>query len=182
VALRLPPFWFALAEAQFELEAITSENQVQLRNVTIQPAALAEVTDIVTLPPELEPYDRLKAELVRRLSTSRDKSVRRSSHMSKWTMRNHPSSSGTLRAWHQTILFAPPEPVFYNRTYEPYSHVRLRAVLIQPPTSLTGFARSLPLYHSKHLPFNARQHSWRTELSHQVSSLMAPHLQQLAIQ
>lgn len=75
---------------------------------------------------------------MRRLSTSRDKRVRKFSHMRDWTTRSHPSSSGTLRAWHQTcqtILFAPYEPVFYNRTCKPYSPVRLRAVLIQPPTS-----------------------------------------------
>jgi hypothetical protein len=36
----------------------------------------AEVEDIITAPPEHEPYDRLKAQLVRRLSTSREKRVR----------------------------------------------------------------------------------------------------------
>ena len=36
----------------------------------------AEVEDIITSPPEEEPYDRLKAELVRRLSTSREQRVR----------------------------------------------------------------------------------------------------------
>jgi len=34
------------------------------------------VEDIITAPPEHEPYDRLKAELVRRLSTSREQRVR----------------------------------------------------------------------------------------------------------
>jgi len=36
----------------------------------------AEATDIINLQPEHEPYDRLKAELVRRLSTSREERVR----------------------------------------------------------------------------------------------------------
>ena len=36
----------------------------------------AEVKDIITTPPEGEPYDRLKAELVRRLSNSREQRVR----------------------------------------------------------------------------------------------------------
>jgi len=35
----------------------------------------AEVEDIITTPPEDEPYDRLKAELVRWLSTSRKQHV-----------------------------------------------------------------------------------------------------------
>ena len=36
----------------------------------------AEVEDIISPPPEDEPYDRLKAELVRRVSTSREQRVR----------------------------------------------------------------------------------------------------------
>jgi hypothetical protein len=36
----------------------------------------AEMEDIITSPPEQEPYDRLKAVLVRRLSTSREQRVR----------------------------------------------------------------------------------------------------------
>ena len=36
----------------------------------------AEVEDIITSPPDQDPYDRLKAELVRRLSTSREQRVR----------------------------------------------------------------------------------------------------------
>jgi len=35
-----------------------------------------EVEDIITAPPEYEPYDRLKAELVRWLSTSHEQHVR----------------------------------------------------------------------------------------------------------
>ena len=35
-----------------------------------------EVEDIITSPPEHEPYDRLKVELVRRLATSREQRVR----------------------------------------------------------------------------------------------------------
>ena len=37
---------------------------------------VVEVEDIITSPTEQEPYDRLKAELVRRLSTSREQRVR----------------------------------------------------------------------------------------------------------
>ena len=36
----------------------------------------AEVEDIITSPPEQEPYDRLKSELVRRFSTSREQRMR----------------------------------------------------------------------------------------------------------
>jgi hypothetical protein len=77
VAVRLPPFWpdrpglwFAQAEAQFELASITHErtkfnhiiSQLDYRHA-------AEVEDIITPPPEHEPYKTLKTEFVRRLST-----------------------------------------------------------------------------------------------------------------
>jgi hypothetical protein len=84
VTVRLPPFWpdrprlwFAQAEAQFNLASVPSEttkfnyvvSQLEYRHA-------AEVEDIIILPPANEPYTTLKAELVRRLSSSRDQSVR----------------------------------------------------------------------------------------------------------
>jgi hypothetical protein len=42
----------------------------------LNPQQAAEVEDIIIAPPEHEPYDRLKSELVRRLSTSREQRVR----------------------------------------------------------------------------------------------------------
>ena len=81
VAVRLPPFWpdrpalwFAQAEAQFELAAITRQRTKfshVVAQITQQHAA--EVEDIITSPPEEEPYTYLKSELVRRLSTSRER-------------------------------------------------------------------------------------------------------------
>ena len=83
VAVRLPPLWpdrpdvwFAQAEAQFELAAIRRQRR-KFNYVVAQPnqQEAAWVEDI-TSPPEHEPYNQLKAELVRRLSTSREQSER----------------------------------------------------------------------------------------------------------
>jgi glutamine synthetase adenylyltransferase len=84
VAVRLPSFWpdrqaiwFAQAEAQFELASITRQRikfSYVISHLTQQQAA--EVEDIITSPPEQDPYDGLKEELVRRLSTSREQRVR----------------------------------------------------------------------------------------------------------
>jgi hypothetical protein len=84
VAVRLPPFWpdrpairFAQAEAQFELASITRQRtkfSYVISHLNQQQAA--EVQDIITSPPEQDPYDRLKEELVRWLSTSREQRVR----------------------------------------------------------------------------------------------------------
>jgi hypothetical protein len=84
VAVCLPPFWpdqpavwFAQAETQFELAAITSE-RTKFNYVISQldHRHAAEVEDIITSPPERESNKTMKSELVRRLSTSREQRVR----------------------------------------------------------------------------------------------------------
>ena len=84
VAVRLPPFWpdrpalwFAQAEAQFDLAGITRQ-KTKFSHVVSQlhQQHAAEVEDLITSPPEEEPYHRLKSELIRRLSTSREQRVR----------------------------------------------------------------------------------------------------------
>jgi hypothetical protein len=61
---------------QSELAAITRQ-QTKFNYVVSQlnQQHAAKVEDIITLPPEHEPYDRLKAELVRRLSISCEQCV-----------------------------------------------------------------------------------------------------------
>jgi len=83
VAVRLPHFrtdrpaiWFAQAKAQFQLAAITQRTKFNYVVSQLNQQQAAEVEDIIISPPEHEPYDRLKAELVRRLSTSREQRVR----------------------------------------------------------------------------------------------------------
>jgi hypothetical protein len=84
VAVRLPPFWqerpavwFAQAEAQFELAAITQQ-RTKFNHVVSQLSQqhAAEVEDLILSPPEKDPYDKLKSELVSRLSASREQRVR----------------------------------------------------------------------------------------------------------
>jgi hypothetical protein len=85
VAVRLPPFWpdrpaiwFAQAEAQFELESITRQRTKFSHVIShLSQQQAAEVEDIINSPPEQDPYDRLKEELVRRLSISREQRVRK---------------------------------------------------------------------------------------------------------
>ena len=84
VTIRLPTFWpdrpavwFAQVEAQFELTSITRQRtkfNYVISQLNQQQAA--EVEDIITAPPEHDPYERLKAELIRRLSYSREQRVK----------------------------------------------------------------------------------------------------------
>jgi hypothetical protein len=83
VSVRLTPFWpdrsavwFAQAEAQFELSAITRQ-RTKFNYVVSQlkQQHAAEVEDLIISPPDHDAYDRHTAELVRRLSTSREQRV-----------------------------------------------------------------------------------------------------------
>jgi len=154
VFVRLPPFWpdrlavwFAQAVSQFELSAIirqrTNFNYVVSQ---LNQQQTAEVEGIIS-PPEQEPYDRLKPELVRRLSTSREQRVRQL--ISHEEMCDRKQSQFLL---HLKSL-APDVPDDFLRTIcasrlppqsKPFLPARLRAVCIQPPTSLTEPARLLP--------------------------------------
>jgi hypothetical protein len=84
VAVRLPPFsaeqpavWFAQAEAQFHLAGIRDE-ATKFYHVIAQldHQIAAEVEDIITSPPQQEPYTRLKTELVNRLFPLREQRAR----------------------------------------------------------------------------------------------------------
>jgi hypothetical protein len=70
VAVRLPPFWaerpavwFAQAEAQFALAGISSE-KTKFHHVISQlnQQYTAEVEDIITSPPQQDPYTKLKTD------------------------------------------------------------------------------------------------------------------------
>jgi hypothetical protein len=85
VAVRLPPFWaerpavwFAQAEAQFSLAGISSGRR-KFNYVTSQldQRSAAEVEDIITSPPQQDPYSKLRTELLKLLSLSREQRARR---------------------------------------------------------------------------------------------------------
>jgi len=84
IAVRLPPFWsdwpavwFAQAVVTFDLAFITLQRtkfNYVVSKLNQQQAAEAE--HIIPTPPQQEPYDRLKAELLSPFSTSRERRVR----------------------------------------------------------------------------------------------------------
>jgi hypothetical protein len=73
VAVLFPPFWverpavwFAQVEAQFFLAGINSEQTKFCYVISLLDHRFAsEVEDIITSPPEREPYTTLRTELVR---------------------------------------------------------------------------------------------------------------------
>jgi hypothetical protein len=82
VAVRLPHFWperpiVWSGQAEAQLANITRQ-RTKFNYVVSQldNQQAAEVEDLIASPPEHEPFDRLKAELVCRLSTSREQRVR----------------------------------------------------------------------------------------------------------
>jgi hypothetical protein len=80
VAVRLPPFWaerpavgFAQAEAHFFLAGISSEMTKFYHVISqLDQRYTAELEDIISSPSERDPYATMRAELMRRLSPSRE--------------------------------------------------------------------------------------------------------------
>jgi hypothetical protein len=84
VTVGFPPFWaerpavwFAQAEEQFFMAGVNSE-ETKFFSVTSQldHRYTTEVEDIITSPPERDPYTTLRTELVQQLSPSREQRIR----------------------------------------------------------------------------------------------------------
>jgi len=83
VSIRIPPFWpekptlwFAQLEGQFALANVTQDAS-KFYYVISHPdnKYVAEVEDVITNPPPTGRYERIKAELIRRLSLSEEQHV-----------------------------------------------------------------------------------------------------------
>ena len=85
MSVKLPPFWeadlatwFVNVEAQFALaNIVTDETRYNYVVANLDPKFWAEVQDILRNPPSSGKYDKLKFELIRRLSVSQDQKTRR---------------------------------------------------------------------------------------------------------
>lgn len=84
IGVRIPPFypdkpalWFAQLESQFTLANITVDSTKYHYAIgQLDPIYASEVEDIITAPAGPDKYERLKSELIKRLSASREKKVR----------------------------------------------------------------------------------------------------------
>ena len=80
VGIRVPPFWpekpalwFAQLEGQFALSNITQDATKFYYVISqLDNKYAAEVEDVITNPPPTGRYDRIKAEMIRRLSLSEE--------------------------------------------------------------------------------------------------------------
>jgi hypothetical protein len=80
VTVPLPPFWaerpavwFAQAEGQIFLAGVKSEKPKFFHVISqLDRRYAAELEDIITSPPERDPYKTMRTELVWRLSPSRE--------------------------------------------------------------------------------------------------------------
>ena len=84
LSMKLPPFWpadphlwFAQLEAQFHTCNITAQ-KTKLAYVvaSLSPETPAEVRDLILDPPTSEPYDVLRANLIQRVSVSKQRHFR----------------------------------------------------------------------------------------------------------
>lgn len=84
VSVRVPPFWpeepavwFAQVEAQFVLSKVTTdETKFNYLIAQLDQQYAKEVKDIITNPPADKKYEKLKEELIKRLSASQEKRVK----------------------------------------------------------------------------------------------------------
>lgn len=84
VRVRVPPFWqekptvwFSQIEAQFALSNITSDATKYYTVVgNLEPSIMAQLEDVLENPPTSNKYEKLKTELIKRLSVSQEKKVR----------------------------------------------------------------------------------------------------------
>lgn len=83
IAVRPPPFWpeeptvwFAQLEGNFNLAGIKDDDtKYYYVQSTLEHRYAAEVKDIIVSPPAKNKYEKLKSELIKRLSASREKEV-----------------------------------------------------------------------------------------------------------
>lgn len=84
VGVKVPPFWleeptlwFAQVESQFTLSRITTdETKFCYLVAQLDHQYTAEVKDVITNPPVADKYLKLKTELIKRLSASKEKRVK----------------------------------------------------------------------------------------------------------
>lgn len=85
VGVRVPPFWpeepalwFAQIEGQFALSKIIQDDTKFYYVVGhLEPRYALEVKDIITNPPASDKYEKLKTELIKRLSASQEKRIQK---------------------------------------------------------------------------------------------------------
>lgn len=101
VAVRMPEFiptdpelWFAMAEGNFASAGVTGDRSKFGYIVGALPPKYAmEVKDVIMKPPPAGAYDRVKCELIRRLSSSQEEKAYW--NVKKLGTENHPNSCAT---------------------------------------------------------------------------------------
>jgi hypothetical protein len=168
VAMRIPPFWaerlavwFAQAEAQFSLAAISSERTKFFHvNSQLDHRYAAEVKDIIISLPEQDSYTKLRAELMRQLTHSRGQRIcqlltveemgnRKPSQFPRHLRSHAPDVSedflSTIRSSQLPPTYRPTTPVSQSAAYMPQRAAQIafpRSILSQqlqafrPPTAL----------------------------------------------
>lgn len=84
VSIRVPPFWpndpelwFAQLEGQFLIHQISNDNTKYGYVIgNLEARYAAEVKDIIVSPPSADKYNKLKTELIARLSMSQERKIR----------------------------------------------------------------------------------------------------------
>jgi hypothetical protein len=88
-----PAVWFAQAEAQFSLAGISTEITKFYHVISqLDHRYAAEVEDVITSPPQQDPYTKLRTELLKTLSLRESNALSNSSRSRRWATASRRSS------------------------------------------------------------------------------------------
>jgi hypothetical protein len=118
-----PAVWFAQAEAQFTLASISSEQTKFCYMISqLDQHYTVEVEDIITSPPEQNPYTTLKTELVTRLSPSREQRIHQFLTLEMEELQTVPVPQTTQKPRSRCARQLPPQHLVQLASPQPIGH------------------------------------------------------------